>query len=126
MESQTELKQAAEALKMGDKSGANRILGELVRLNPDNAEAWLMLFSTTENPIEKCDCLKQTVRIRPNDERVRQKLHKYQAGAEYREAKASVNAVVEQVNKEKTKKRKQKEGLNKFLSILADLVNQRR
>jgi len=102
------------------------MLSVLVGQEPDNAEAWLMLFSAEENPIEKCDCLKQVVRIHPNDESARQKLHKYQAGSEYREAKSRVQAEGRLVEKEKTKKRKQKEGMQKLLSSLQDLIFPRR
>ena len=56
-----ELKQATEALRVGDYVEARQILDELVVKEPDNAEAWQMLFSVAKNPLEKLDCLKQVV-----------------------------------------------------------------
>lgn len=75
-----------EALKIGKLREARQILDELVLREPDNAEAWEMLYSAVEDPLERFDCLKQVVRIHPKDERARQKLKKYKASGVYREA----------------------------------------
>ncbi len=48
-----------------------------------------MLFSALDDSLEKYDCLKQVVRIHPDDVRAQLKLKKYKAGSNYRQSKAS-------------------------------------
>ncbi len=79
------LDQAREAIKIGNPHAAQQILGDLVQADPDNAEAWEMLFSVLENPHEKLDCLNQVLRIHPEDRTTRIKMKKYKAGSEYRD-----------------------------------------
>lgn len=76
-------------------------LDELVVREPDNAEAWQQLFSVLEDPLEKCDCLKQVVRINPNDELAKRKLKEYEEGSEYREAFLNRSQARKKAEKEK-------------------------
>jgi hypothetical protein len=123
MATQTPLTQAAEALKKGDRAEARRLLDELVLKEPDNAQAWMQLFSTAEDPLVKYDCLKHVARIRPNDAHAKEKLHKYQAGPEYHSAKAAHHASALLAEKKDAKARKRKEGWEKFTSFFSKIVD---
>ncbi len=118
METQKQLKRAAEALKDEKPTEARQILDDILRQEPNNVDAWLLLFTAIDDPLEKIDCLKRAVRLRPKDERTRQRLHKYQASSEYREAKSRVRAVTEEAEEKRTKTRKRKEVLDKLLFFL--------
>jgi len=122
MEANPQLKQASEALRIGDRAEAKRILDELIVKEPENSEVWQMLFSVMENPLEKHDCLKNIVRIHPEDQQAFHKLHKYEAGAEYRLAKASIQAANIIQEDKKTKPRKLREGIDKALSLVKQLI----
>ncbi len=118
MEIKSQMHLAKVALKNGDLSEARRILEAVVTRERDNADAWQMLFFTLENPVEKLDCLKQVVRIKPNDERARKKMRKYRAGAEYRESKAAVHAAKELDKENEANVRKRKKLLGNFFSLI--------
>ncbi len=122
METQTRLQEAQKALQTGDRARARLILQDLISQQPENAEAWQLLFTAVDNPLEKEDCLKNVVRIRPKDERTRQRLHKYRAGEEFREAKAKISAAVAWEEEERTRDRKSERNLKGFLSFLRELV----
>jgi hypothetical protein len=116
-----ELSQAMEALKLGNLTGASQILSDLVSQEPNNADAWWMLFSVLEDPIEKFDCLKQVVRIRPDDKRARQDLKKYKAGIEYREANASRRLVRWKREEKEAMRRGILDGFKSFISSILQL-----
>ncbi len=85
MDKQTKLDQAKDFIDVGNTQEARQILGDLIQEEPENAEAWGMLFSVLENPHEKLDCLNQVLRIHPDDKSTRLKFRKYKAGKEYRD-----------------------------------------
>jgi predicted Zn-dependent protease len=120
MSPQSQLKQAAEALRGGKTADARRILDELVKREPNNAEAWQALFSVLEDPLEKNNCLKQVVRIQPQNAAARQKLHKYQAGSEYRDARTGIRSAALLEEEKKRKARKRKEGVQDFLASMRE------
>ncbi len=123
MATQTTLTQASKALENGEREEARRLLDELVLKEPDNAQAWLLLFTAAEDPLVKCDCLKHVARIRPNDSHAREKLHKYQAGPEYHTAKAAHHAAALLAEKKEAKTRKRKEAWEKFTSFFRRIVD---
>ena len=86
------------------------MLEELLKTEPDNADGWLLLFNALDDPQRKMDALKQAQRIRPGDEGIRQKIHKYKASASYRSVKAGQYvAKKEAAATEKTARKRQEE-----------------
>jgi predicted Zn-dependent protease len=120
MDTQPELMRAAEALKTGKRDEARQVLDELVTSDPDNADAWGMLFWAVDDPREKHDCLKQVVRVRPTDVKAWQKLKKYESGAEYRDAIAAQSLERRQREKNVRDAYKRKERLKRWLSSLLE------
>ena len=86
MNTETERNQAAEALQIGKREEARQVLEDLLAREPEDAEAWQLLFSALRDSLEKADCLEQVVRIRPSDELARQNLDQYRLSVEYRAA----------------------------------------
>jgi hypothetical protein len=122
MNNQSLLKQADAAIQNGERSKARLILDELVVEEPDNPMVWKLLFTVVENPMEKCDCLKNVVRINPGDRQAVQKLHKFKASAEYRQAKAMIVSEKRKQTSESKKRRQRRETLGKALSYIRNLV----
>ncbi len=56
------------AMDAGNKREARRFLGDAVRLNPDDVDAWWHLASVMGNPAQKAHCLRQVLRLQPNHE----------------------------------------------------------
>lgn len=52
-----------KALRDGDLKGARRILGEIVRLNPDHSVAWWYLSFATQDNQQRAHCLRQVIRL---------------------------------------------------------------
>jgi predicted Zn-dependent protease len=121
MNNPTPLGQAKELIRKGDRDAARRFLEDLIAQMPDDPEVWLLFFEVLDNPIEKCDCLKQAVRLRPDDRKLKEKLRKYCAGAEYRDARAGIHAIREDNELKEKKKRKNKSRLKSFFNFLNEL-----
>jgi hypothetical protein len=119
---QAQVKQAEREMKAGNREQARQILEDLVTHEPDNADAWALLFSAIDEPFEKHDALKQVVRIHPKDERAREKLRKYKAGAEYREARAAAHAKAEQKEKDEKQSRKRSQDIESTRSFLSRAI----
>jgi uncharacterized protein with von Willebrand factor type A (vWA) domain len=113
-----ELEQAAQALQEGKRDEARLILDQLVVKDPDNAEAWQLLFSVLDDPLEKADCLKQVVRIHPEDEDAKRKLKRYQTGSEYQQAITSRRQADKRRRANELSIQKQKARLKPYLSCL--------
>jgi hypothetical protein len=61
------LSKARESAAGGDKQAARAILDGLVMDNPDNELAWLLLAELVYDSNEIADCLRQVLRINPNN-----------------------------------------------------------
>jgi hypothetical protein len=123
MDSRDKLSQASQALKGGDSGAARQILDDIITTEPDNVEAWQMLFEALDNPFEKYDCLKEIVLIHPNDLEARQRLKKYKAGSEYRAAK-SIRHTTDMKEKKKARDAKvRKKYLREILAALHDFTS---
>jgi hypothetical protein len=59
------LQSGIQALRAGKKRDARRIFGDLVRIEPDNAEAWWYLSGVVDSPEQKVHCLRQVLRLQP-------------------------------------------------------------
>ena len=61
------LQNALDLLRVGKKAEAGNILTEIVRTEPNNEQAWLSLSACVALENQKRDCLKQVLRINPNN-----------------------------------------------------------
>jgi hypothetical protein len=66
------IKQGAEALRAGKRDEARKLLLTAVKQNPDSESAWGWLYNVAGNDKERIYCLKQVLRINPNNEKVNQ------------------------------------------------------
>jgi predicted Zn-dependent protease len=123
MESQSQLEKAEEALNNGNFEEARHILDEMVIKEPNNAQVWQLLFEVLENPLEKCDCLKNIVRIHPKDKRASLKLKKYSASKECREAKADIFFNKREREAEEKKRLHHKDSLKDFFTFLGQVIS---
>jgi tetratricopeptide (TPR) repeat protein len=71
-----QLEQAIHAYKSGEKQKAQKILARLVKAEPNNQDAWLLLASCIENVEQKQYCLKRVLKINPKNARAKQALKK--------------------------------------------------
>ena len=65
--SQTLLQQGIAACKAGQRSDAQRILQQVVTLDPMNESAWLWLSSVVDSPEEQHYCLDHILSLNPNN-----------------------------------------------------------
>lgn len=56
------------ALRSGDRVSARGLFREAIRSDPDDATAWLWLTGALDQDEERIDCLKQVLRIDPNNQ----------------------------------------------------------
>ncbi len=84
------LAQAVQLIKSGNKIGAIPILKEIVQADPSNENAWLWLYSCVEKSDQKIYCLKQALKINPDNQKTHDALFKL-------ENKTSPNIQFEQV-----------------------------
>lgn len=56
------------ALKEGNRATARQLLIAAIRQAPDNVQAWLWLSGAVDNKNERIDCLKQVLRLDPENE----------------------------------------------------------
>jgi len=65
-------KQGIDAFRAGKRDEARKLLLTAVKQNPDSESAWGWLYNVAENDKERIYCLKQVLRISPNNEKVNQ------------------------------------------------------
>jgi Tfp pilus assembly protein PilF len=63
---QQKLKRAVAALKSGDKAAAWKLFAEILRENPNQAEAWVGLSLSTSRLNRRREYLERALRINPN------------------------------------------------------------
>jgi hypothetical protein len=73
--------QATQALKAGDTLQARNLLTQLVKTDPQNAQAWLMLSACWNEPEKKRYCLEKASSLQPDDPQIRQALSELAAGS---------------------------------------------
>lgn len=61
------LTQAIEYAKSGDKARARQLLAEIIRTEPNNESAWLWMSGVVGETDQQIYCLKQALRINPNN-----------------------------------------------------------
>lgn len=65
--SNSELKRALEFIKKGEKSQARMILNGILRENPKNVNAWLMVMAVARNNEEKAKAAKNVLKLQPGN-----------------------------------------------------------
>lgn len=64
-------KQGVDAFRAGDKDEARKLLLKAVKQNPNNERAWGWLYNVTNSDKESIYCLKQMLRINPENKKVK-------------------------------------------------------
>jgi hypothetical protein len=77
--SEDKLQQAVSLYKQGKKSQAAVLLGEIVREDPKNSNAWYGLALSLDEPEKQIFCLKKVVALEPSHQKARQLLDKLQS-----------------------------------------------
>jgi hypothetical protein len=73
-EVERKLRAGIDAAKNGDRDGARRLLGEVVRADPRNELAWIWLAAVLTNPTERRAALRRVLDINPANTRARDAL----------------------------------------------------
>ena len=68
--------QGIAAVNAGDKKQARQLLGEAISKFPNDERSWGWFYNVTENDTERLKCLKEVLRINPNNARAKQLLEK--------------------------------------------------
>jgi tetratricopeptide (TPR) repeat protein len=79
MDTNTIIKQSIEAIKQGDKSNARTLLENVVKNEPRNEEAWLLLAHVAQTQEQARSCLERVLNIDPNNGRAKKQLEKLKA-----------------------------------------------
>ncbi|MBN2148677.1 MAG: hypothetical protein JW726_14920 [Anaerolineales bacterium] len=72
------LQEAIARIKSGDKQGGKKLIGEVLRENPNSETAWLWMSGVVETDQQRKDCLERILKINPqNQQAIRglEKLH---------------------------------------------------
>ena len=67
------LTQGITAVKAGNKEEARRLLDAAIRAAPNDERTWGWFFNVCENDAERLHCVKEILRINPNNEMAKQK-----------------------------------------------------
>lgn len=62
------LQQAQQAFQSGEREQARRLLVEVLRANPRDVSAWLLMSQVVELPAHKLDCLMRVLAIEPENQ----------------------------------------------------------
>lgn len=73
-ENEALLSQGVSAVRGGNKREGARILAQVVRVEPQSADAWFWLAAATDQPGEAKACLDRVLKLNPNHPRARQAL----------------------------------------------------
>lgn len=72
------LRQAVSLYKQGNKLQAANLLGEIVRQDPNNFNAWYGLALSLDDVDKKIFCLKKVIALEPSHQKARQLLEQLQ------------------------------------------------
>ena len=81
MDTSTLLKQGIAALKAGQKAEARRLLAQVVQQDKNSETAWLWLSGAVDTDRERTHCLRETLRINPNNQHARRGLEMLESKA---------------------------------------------
>jgi hypothetical protein len=75
------LEQGIAALKAGQKAEARHLLEQVVQQDKDNETAWLWLSGAVDTDSDRIHCLRETLRINPNNQHARRGLEMLESKA---------------------------------------------
>jgi hypothetical protein len=75
------LEQGIAALKVGQKAEARHLLEQVVQQDKDNETAWLWLSGAVDTDRDRIRCLRETLRINPNNQHARRGLEMLESKA---------------------------------------------
>jgi hypothetical protein len=90
------LEQGIAALKAGQKAEARHLLEQVVQQDKDNETAWLWLSGAVDTDSDRIHCLRETLRINPNNQHARR-------GLEILESKAPTPRPAQPVERKPTR-----------------------
>jgi len=67
------LAQGIAAVKAGNKQEARRLLDTAIRAAPNDVRAWGWFYNVCENDDERLRCVREILRIEPNNDNAKQK-----------------------------------------------------
>lgn len=76
-------------LSIGDRRGAKRELSRLLRSDPKNIEAWLLLAQAVDDQEQKADCYRRVIQLDPHNLAAREELHKIVQATQQKPAQRS-------------------------------------
>lgn len=75
-----QLQQAYQLIHLGQRQQAMQILYDILRFDPDNADAWWLMANAATNVIDMRVALEQVLRLRPDHQPARQMLNSLNNG----------------------------------------------
>jgi hypothetical protein len=69
-----DLETIVQQINSGDYRGAEQALRSLLRGDPKNVDAWMLLATLTQDPAQKAACYRQVLRIDPGNRRAEKRL----------------------------------------------------
>src|SRR4030067_121117 len=73
------IEKAITEAKSGNRTGAKKLLAQVVRKEPSNAQAWYLLSRLVEEKEQIIYCLKKVLEIMPDNSQVKARLKKLQS-----------------------------------------------
>src|SRR5689334_18526232 len=74
MDQSSTIRQAITLSKNGDRTGARRLISGVLKDDPRNADAWVVMAQIVEDRSEAIACVKKALSFRPDDEHARRYL----------------------------------------------------
>jgi len=100
------LKEAISLYKQGNKSQSAKLLGEIVRQDPNNSTAWYGLALSLDEPEKKIFCLKKVIALEPSHQKAKQLLDQLQPEQKYSTVVQNAPAKDYQPSEQKTTSKK--------------------
>ncbi|MEO8612780.1 MAG: pre-peptidase C-terminal domain-containing protein [Chloroflexota bacterium] len=79
----TQLQQAYQLIKNGEKEEAISVLRPMLTVDPNNADGWWLLANAVSDPAEQRSALEKVVMLRPDHAQAREKLQQLKTGSEF-------------------------------------------
>jgi DNA-binding response OmpR family regulator len=68
------LQQAITAIKAGDREKGRQLLTQVIKADPRNEAAWLWMTEVVERDVDRIMCLRNALKINPNNDAVKKRL----------------------------------------------------
>jgi thioredoxin-like negative regulator of GroEL len=74
MAEEDRLAQALELAKAGNRAEALPIVAEVIRVDRNNARAWILMARIVDDPEKALQCWQQVARLKPDDPRIQEEI----------------------------------------------------